>query len=154
MSRDTMPVPNPTPRAAPKKAKVLFICLGNACRSPMAEAIARHRYPDLMDASSAGLSALGKVMVQTVAVLAERNVSAAGLASKQLTEHSRRAADVIINMSGRPGAWMSHDGGPRVEDWDVGDPYGSDLDVYREICDDIERRLKDLALRLDHAAER
>ena len=149
-----MSEPKNAPTDAPKKTKVLFICLGNSCRSPMAEAIARHRYPDLIDASSAGLMALGVIASPTTAVLAERKVPAAGLASKPLTEQSRRAAELIINMSGRPGSWMSKDGGPRVEDWDVGDPYGSDLDVYREICDDIERRLKDLALRLDHAQER
>jgi arsenate reductase len=149
---------NPTPKKSrdetPKKTKVLFICLGNSCRSPMAEAIARHRYPDLIEASSAGLMALGTIASSTTAVLTERKVPAAGLASKPLTEQSRRAADLIINMSGRPGGWMSHDGGPRVEDWEVGDPYGSDLGVYRKICDDIERRLKDLALRLDHASDR
>ena len=149
-----MSEPKNAPNDAPKKTKVLFICLGNSCRSPMAEAIARHRYPDLIDASSAGLMALGVIASPTTAVLTERKVPAAGLASKPLTEQSRRAAELIINLSGRPGSWMSKDGGPRVEDWDVGDPYGSDLDVYREICDDIERRLKDLALRLDHAQDR
>jgi 5'-phosphate synthase pdxT subunit len=149
-----VPTPKKSPAATPKKTKVLFICLGNACRSPMAEAIARHRYADLIESSSAGLMALGAIASPTTAVLDERNVPSAGLASKPLTEKSRRAAELIINMSGRPGTWMSHDGGPPVEDWDVGDPYGSDLDVYRKICDDIERRLKDLALRLDHAADR
>ena len=149
-----MSEPKNAPNDAPKKTKVLFICLGNSCRSPLAEAIARHRYPDLIEASSAGLMALGVIASPTTAVLTERKVPATGLASKPLTEQSRRAAELIINMSGRPGAWMSQDGGPRVEDWDVGDPYGSDLDVYREICDDIERRLKDLALRLDHAQDR
>lgn len=149
-----MSEPKNAPNDAPKKTKVLFICLGNSCRSPMAEAIARHRYPDLIEASSAGLMALGVIASPTTAVLTERKVPATGLASKPLTEQSRRAAELIINMSGRPGAWMSQDGGPRVEDWDVGDPYGSDLDVYRKICDDIESRLKDLALRLDHEQDR
>jgi protein-tyrosine-phosphatase len=148
----TNPTPKKSPTDAPKKTRVLFICLGNSCRSPMAEAIARHRYPDLIEASSAGLMALGTIASPTTAVLTERKVPAAGLASKPLTEQSRRAADLIINMSGRPGSWMSQDGGPRVEDWEVGDPYGSDLAVYREICDEIERRLKELALRLDHAS--
>jgi protein-tyrosine-phosphatase len=154
MLQPTVPQPNKSPSDTPKKTKVLFICLGNSCRSPMAEAIARHRYPDLMEASSAGLMALGVIASPTTAVLTERKVPASGLASKPLTEPLRRSADLIINMSGRPGAWMAKSGGPRVEDWNVGDPYGSDLDVYREICDDIEARLKDLALRLDHALER
>lgn len=143
-----------TPKNAPKRSRVLFICLGNSCRSPMAEAIARHRYSDLIEASSAGLTALGTIASPTSAVLAERGISAGGLSSKPLTDQTRRGADLIINMSGRPGAWMSKDGGPPVEDWDVGDPYGSHLDVYRKICDDIEARLRDLAIRLDHALPR
>jgi protein-tyrosine-phosphatase len=154
MPQPTVPEPKKAPSDTPKKTKVLFICLGNSCRSPMAEAIARHRYADLIEASSAGLTALGVIASPTTAVLTERKVPATRLASKPLTEQLRRSADLIINMSGRPGAWMAKDGGPRVEDWNVGDPYGSDLDVYREICDDIEARLKDLALRLDHALER
>jgi protein-tyrosine-phosphatase len=35
-----------------------------------------------------------------------------------------------------------------VEDWDVGDPYGLDLAVYRAICDQIEARIEELARRL------
>jgi protein-tyrosine-phosphatase len=36
----------------------------------------------------------------------------------------------------------------RVEDWDVGDPYGFNLGVYRAIRDEIEARVEDLARRL------
>ena len=118
----------------------------------MAEAIAQHRYPDLIEASSAGVMALGFIASPTTAVLAERGVPSHGLASKPLTDQTRRGADLIINMTGRTGAWLRQNGGPPVEDWDVGDPYGSKLDVYREICDDIESRLKDLAIRLDRAS--
>jgi protein-tyrosine-phosphatase len=111
----------------------------------MAEAIARHRYPDLMEASSAGLSAFGSVQPETRAVLSERGIPAGGLASKQLSKESLQETDVVINMSGRSGALLATQGGPRIEDWEVGDPFGSDLDVYREICDEIEFRLADFA---------
>jgi predicted protein tyrosine phosphatase len=40
------------------KPKVLFICLGNSCRSIMAEALARHRCEDRWEAASAGLNPL------------------------------------------------------------------------------------------------
>lgn len=56
-----------------------------------------------------------------------------------------READVVINMSGRSGAQLATQDGPRIEDWEVGDPFGSDLDVYRKICDDIELRLANFA---------
>jgi protein-tyrosine-phosphatase len=111
----------------------------------MAEAIARHRYPDLMEASSAGLVAFGSVQAETRAVLIERGIPAAGLISTQLTKEKLREADVVINMSGRSGAQLATPGGPRIEDWEVGDPFGSDLDVYRAICDEIESRLEKFA---------
>lgn len=49
--------------------RVLFVCTGNACRSPMAEALARHFVPDVIAASSAGLAPLGYISSPTVAVL-------------------------------------------------------------------------------------
>ena len=64
--------------------KVLFICLGNSCRSIMAEAVARHRCGDRWDAASAGLSPLGIVAPETLKVLAEIGVNPAGLRSKGL----------------------------------------------------------------------
>jgi protein-tyrosine-phosphatase len=111
----------------------------------MAEAIARHRYPELMEASSAGLVAFGSVQPETRAVLVERGIPGDGLLSQQLTKEKLRGADIVINMSGRSGAQLAFQGGPRIEDWEVGDPFGSDLDVYRNICDEIESRLANFA---------
>ena len=48
-----------------KKLRVLFVCLGNACRSPMAEAIASHDASDVLEASSAGLYPLGEIPDET-----------------------------------------------------------------------------------------
>ena len=45
--------------------RVLFICIGNACRSPMAEAIARRDAADVIEAASAGVAPLGFVAQQT-----------------------------------------------------------------------------------------
>ena len=58
------------------------------------------------------------------------------------------AANLVINMTGSPGGSIFSDPRPLFEDWDVGDPYGFDLDVYRAIRDQIEERVKDLAQRL------
>jgi protein-tyrosine-phosphatase len=54
----------------------------------------------------------------------------------------------VINMTGRSGTTIFTEPVPPVEDWDVGDPYGFDLAVYREIRDQIEARVDDLARRL------
>jgi arsenate reductase (thioredoxin) len=130
------------------RTKVLFLCIGNACRSQMAEAIARHSASDVIEPSSAGLVPFGQIPSTTLSVLQERGFSADGQASKPLRSEDMSEADIVINMTGRSGATIFTKPVTQVEDWDVGDPYGSDLEVYREIRDQIEARVEDLARRL------
>ena len=128
--------------------RVLFLCMGNACRSPMAEALAQHLAPDVMEASSAGLYPLGYIAAPTLAVLAENDIPCKGQTSKVLREADLYAADLIINMTGRPAKILFDDRSLPVEDWDVGDPFGSDLGTYRAIRDEIARRVTELAAHL------
>jgi arsenate reductase len=130
------------------RSKVLFLCIGNACRSQMAEAIARHNASDVMQASSAGLVPFGQIPSTTVTVLRERGISVDGQSSKPLCPEDISEADIVINMTGRPVAKIFTQPVMQVEDWDVGDPYGFNLAVYREIRDQIEARVEDLARRL------
>jgi protein-tyrosine-phosphatase len=130
------------------RTKVLFLCYGNACRSQMAEAIARHRASDIIEPSSAGLVPFGTIPMTTLAVLSELGISADGQCSKPLRPEEMSAADLVINMTGRPGSVLFDEPTHAMEDWDVGDPFGSDLGVYRVIRDQIEERVEDLARRL------
>jgi protein-tyrosine-phosphatase len=114
----------------------------------MAEALARHLAPDLIEASSAGLYPLGYIVAPTLAVLAESGIACQGQTSKPLREADLRAADLIVNMTGHAAKYLFDDHTLPVEDWDVGDPFGSGLEVYRRIRDEIERRIGDLAARL------
>jgi len=137
----------------PLRTKVLFLCVGNACRSQMAEAIARHRASDVIDASSAGLAPFGEVPRTTLAVLSELGISGENLRSKPLRAEEVSAADLVINMTGQSGAAILSEPTPPVEDWDVGDPFGFNLSVYRSIRDEISTRVEDLARRLRERAE-
>ncbi len=128
--------------------KVLFVCIGNSCRSQMAETLARHMAPDVIKPSSAGISPLGEISEPTCMVLEERGLHMDGQYSKKLRPEDRKAADLIINMTGRPARQIFPAEAAKVEDWDVGDPYGEDLETYRLICYEIEVRLSDLAGRL------
>ena len=130
-----------------RRTKVLFICLGNSCRSPMAEAVAREIASDVMEVSSAGLAPLGHIMEMTRRALVANGYPAEGLASKPILPQAWDAADLVINMSGRPRdlAFQEFD---KVEDWDVDDPYGDDIEVYQRILIEIEGRVRDLARRL------
>ena len=130
-----------------KPLNVLFVCIGNSCRSPIAEAIARHKASDVINASSAGISPLGRIQDSTRKVLLERGISVDGQFSKSLHDDTLlQPADLIINMSGYPGE--SFFAKCKFEDWDVEDPYGEDMETYRRICDDIEARVADLAARI------
>jgi arsenate reductase len=133
--------------AKPKPLHILFVCIGNSCRSPIAEAVARQAASDVIVASSAGLSPLGRIQDSTQKVLLERGIPFDGQFSKGLNDDTLlRPADLVINMSGYPG--RSFFAGRKFEDWDVEDPYGEDMETYRRICDDIEARVADLAARL------
>jgi len=132
----------------PTRTKVLFLCIGNACRSQMAEAIAKHLAADVIEASSAGLVPFGDIPETTLAVLAERGFSTEGQRSKPLRPEDLSAADLVINMTGRRGASIFSQPTPPVEDWNVGDPYGCNRVVYRGIRDQIEACVGNLAQRL------
>jgi protein-tyrosine-phosphatase len=127
--------------------RVLFICLGNACRSPMAEAVARRSMADVIEASSAGLMPLGIIVSMTRHTLEQNGLSADGLFSKPVTPELWEAAELVINMSGRSRETAFPEW-EKVDDWDVEDPYGADPAVYQRIFEEIEQRVGELAERL------
>ena len=138
-------------RTGSRPKRVLFVCIGNSCRSPMAEAMARHLASDVIDASSAGLAPLGYISPSTCAVLSEIGISSLGQRSKALTAKDVAGVDLLINMAGRPVENIARAPKP-VEVWRVTDPFGCDLAVYRSARDEIGRRVTDLAKRLRTSA--
>lgn len=130
----------------PRKTKVLFVCVGNSCRSQMAEAFARHRHADLFEASSAGISPLGRIADATRQVMAEKGILLEGQYSKGLPANPAEFDGLLINMTGIPGPSLF--AGARVVDWDVDDPFGEDLSVHRRVRDEIERLVETLASEL------
>lgn len=81
-------------------------------------------------------------------MLQEHGITVEGQSSKALRSEDISAADIVINMTGRSGPSIFTEPVAQVEDWDVGDPYGFNLAVYRAIRDQIEARIEDLARRL------
>lgn len=134
-------------RASVAPARILFVCVGNACRSAMAEAIAHQEAADIIDASSAGLLPLGFIPEMTKQTLAANGYAHEKLASKPITRDAWDAAEIVINMSGQPKelAFQVHD---KVEDWLVEDPYGGDAQLYQAIYEEIQRCVRQLAQRL------
>lgn len=128
------------------KQRVLFLCVGNACRSQMAEAFARAYGHDVLEAYSGGLSPAMKVDSNTKLVMRERNLDLESHFPKPIEEALRYEPTWIVNMSGaRLPHFAQHIAG---EDWKVRDPVGEDTPVHREVRDQIEMLVMQLILRM------
>jgi protein-tyrosine-phosphatase len=121
---------------------ILFICLGNSCRSIMAEALARQCFPGLVRIGSAGINPLGYVAQETLHVLAESGVATAGLWSKGLTEIDCADYSVLVNLTSYSlDTVLPRNCRSRIIHHPVIDPFGRSLEVYRQAREAIRRFL-------------
>ncbi len=81
------PTPSPTPNlvTVPNRVRVLFVCIGNSCRSQMAEGFARKYGKGLVESFSAGLMPAPIVQEDTHRTMAERGVTLEGQSGKVAT---------------------------------------------------------------------
>jgi arsenate reductase (thioredoxin) len=126
------------------KKKVLFVCIGNICRSPMAEAMARKYGSDILEPSSAGLMPALMNTPFTRTVLTEKNVELGEHLPRRFRDADLRDYDLIVNMSGSP---LPRNLGIPVEDWNVDDPMGKTEDDFRKTRETIEMLVMRLILR-------
>lgn len=140
--------------------RILFVCVGNICRSPMAEGFLkkllrkrlRKKTSVTVNVSSAGLSAvLGGVSGEAVKVMKEKDVDISGHNSRQLTRALIDQADLVLTMKrshkeqilsmfpySREKVFTLKEFAGYSEDHDIEDPYGRGLDAYRACAIDIE----------------
>ena len=130
--------------AGNSKTRVLFVCIGNACRSQMAEAFARAYGSDIMIAQSAGVAPAAIIAPLTRQILAERNLSLDMHFPKGLEATGSEPIDLVVNMSGQPVRAPS----ARVLIWPVRDPIGQPESVYRSVVQEIEGLVMRLILEL------
>jgi arsenate reductase (thioredoxin) len=133
-----------TRHPTPVKKRVLFICIGNSCRSQMAEAFARAYGGDVMEVQSAGVSPATMIAPQTKQTLAERNLNIDDQFPKGMDIIRRQPFDLVVNMSGIP---VTLPGAHMVE-WKVPDPIGQKEYVYRAVADQLEGLVIRLILEL------
>lgn len=126
------------------RTKVLFVCVGNACRSPMAEAIARIDASDAMEALSAGLAPIGSVAGMTKQTLMKNGYWVEGLEPKSIAPEAWEQADIVVNLSGRARD-QAFRNCSKVQDWEVEDPFGEDIKVYQQVFEKIRVRVAQLA---------
>jgi len=129
--------------------RVIFLCIGNSCRSQMAAGFARSYGSDVFEVESAGLAPAMIVSSLTRKVMLEKNIDVGDEFPKGFDMADVPSADMIVNMSGHPlpdGIDAGIDA--QVETWAVRDPIGESEAVYREVRDQIEQRVMRLILKL------
>ncbi|NLH91727.1 MAG: arsenate reductase ArsC [Atopobium sp.] len=119
---------------------IAFVCTHNACRSQMAEAMARTMMPAEVEMYSAGTKPAPQVDSSALAELARRGIDARGLRPKALRELP--SVDWLITM----GCGVSCPALPcrHREDWGLTDPTGGPAAAYKACADAIEHNLHDL----------
>src|SRR5579864_7365558 len=82
------------------KKRVLFVCIGNACRSQMAEAFAKAYGSDILIVRSAGLAPAVSMPPLTRQTLSEKNIQSEGQFPKALEAVAGEPFEVVVNLSG------------------------------------------------------
>ncbi|CAA7599742.1 protein-tyrosine-phosphatase [Acididesulfobacillus acetoxydans] len=136
---------------------ILFVCSGNTCRSPMAEAIAKSMFGSGVRVHSAGIGAWegDGASPQALKVMEERGLSLWEHRATRLTRSLVAGASWVIPMT-RDQERVLKENYPesagkirRLGDWgqmsaDVTDPWGGSLERYRECAHEIARLLEDV----------
>ena len=129
--------------------RILFYCIGNACRSPLAEAICRHLGGDGVEVSSAGVAPMGSVSEGSLNALRSLGISTEGLGSEGLSGFEPADYDLVISLD--EGFPVKRVLGPeiafRYEDWDIPDPLGEDNEAYLDVARLLHGRIEELLRR-------
>lgn len=129
----------------PTLKRVLFVCLGNACRSQMAEAFARAYGSDVLVAASAGLTPAMKVAEDTMRAMLEKGLDLRDHFPKSIRHLGRAHFDIVINMSGFD---LPDSVGASIRSWDIPDPVFLKYEEHCEVRDAIERLVMTLIMEL------
>ncbi len=132
-----------------RPVRILFVCVGNMCRSPMAEGFARAFGGEAVESYSAGTHATGVVSADSILTMEELGIDISRQTSKKLAAVPVDEMDVVVSMAPTPAARLVPRGfAGRALDWDVDDPVGAGLERFRRVRDDIEQRVRALLAEL------
>jgi arsenate reductase len=128
-------------------ARVLFVCLHNAGRSQISEALFGREATSGHEAASAGTTPADRVHPEVVEAMRELGIDLSGRMPRRLTPELAERADVIVTMG--CGDECPYIPGKRYLDWSLPDPKGKSIDEVRAIRDQIAGRIADLVRELD-----
>jgi arsenate reductase (thioredoxin) len=128
-------------------ANVLFVCLHNAGRSQMSQALFAITANGRHQAKSAGTQPGDRVHPQVVEAMHELGVDVSDRKPRALDMELAQWADVVVTMG--CGDQCPYIPGKTYLDWDLDDPKDLPIEQVRGIRDDIEKRVKELVTTLD-----
>jgi arsenate reductase len=127
--------------------RVLFVCVQNAGRSQIAEALFERASDGRHEARSAGSRPAERIHPETVAVMGELGIDLAHRKPRRLQQPDLEWADLVVTMG--CGDECPVVPGKRYVDWQLDDPAGRPLTEVRGLRDEIERRISELLTDLD-----
>lgn len=139
------------------KIKVLFLCVGNSCRSQMAEGLLRHMGGEKFEAESAG-TIPSPVHPRAVEVMAELGIDISDHRSKHVKEFTGQDFDFIISLCGENNCPTFVGRIGTSLQWPFLDPVGaagSDnevLEEFRKVRDAIKNKIEEFAANPDSFA--
>jgi protein-tyrosine-phosphatase len=136
-----------------KRTKILFVCYGNICRSPMAAGLAGMRLGDRIEASSAGIAAAGgpaaEEAVMVMRIVYNRDIT--GHVARNISDYDLSSFDYIVAMD-FPIYCRLRDlmvvPGEKLLGWDIEDPIGLGYDAFKATAAKIAMRLEQMIGRL------
>jgi len=128
-------------------ARVLFVCLHNAGRSQISEALFERAAASHHEARSAGTEPSPSLHPEVIEAMDEVGIFVADRTPRRLTTADAEWADVVVTMGCGDGC--PYIPGKRYLNWELEDPQGRPLEEVRQMRDEIERRVTELIGELD-----
>jgi arsenate reductase (thioredoxin) len=131
-------------------AHALFVCLHNAGRSQISEALFAQAAAGRHEARSAGTAPGERVHPEVVEVMGELGIDLADRTPRRLNRADAEWADVVVTMG--CGDECPYIPGKRYLDWDLPDPKGQPIEAVRATRDEIRARVELLLAELEGPA--
>ncbi len=137
--------------------RILFVCYGNKCRSPMAEGIAKKMLKGKAYVESAGIAAWGSnASEDAIKVMKnEFDIDISGHNPTDIKNLSLNNFDYIVTMDSYIDTYIKkyikkyyQIESNKIISWNIDDPYGGSIDDYKKCANIIQTNLQDLLIKM------